>query len=418
MIFIVMNRFWLSTVRSIRRVLRLRSKDGRTLWDGTIPGTAAAHDRPLAFPESVATVYRCVKLLGDMVGMLPVLVQRRTGEGIWVPTEIDGLERLFNVEPEPGTTACEMWAGLVRTMLVDGSSFLLPMTGRGGRIERVVLASPKSVSYDEISDVYRIEDWVHGIHETRREADVIHLRGIPAGGGKLGKGVVTWYAGQTIRTACQGNRETEERFRNGGNVRGIITNESGMTGYGEYQDAELSGLAASLNSKFRADGERIVSIPGRATFRELTLSSTDMQFLESRKFTVREICRFFGVHPSFVFDDTSNNYKSAEMANVAFLSQTLNPLLVQIEQELRRKLLPGSRDERLVFDRSGLMACDLETQVRWRAARIAAGLDTPNEARRADNKPGVEGGDTPLVSANLRTLTEILQPRQPKTETP
>lgn len=54
-----------------------------------------------------------------------------------------------------------------------------------------------------------------------------------------------------------------------------------------------------------------------------------MQFLESRKFTVRELCRFFGVHPSFVFDDTSNNYKSAEMANVAFLSNTLNPYSVR-----------------------------------------------------------------------------------------
>ena len=39
------------------------------------------------------------------------------------------------------------------------------------------------------------------------------------------------------------------------------------------------------------------------------------------------IRRFFGVPPSFVFDDTSNNYKSAEMANVAFLSNTLEPLV-------------------------------------------------------------------------------------------
>lgn len=106
----------------------------------------------------------------------------------------------------------------------------------------------------------------------------------------------------------------------------MVTNNNSVRGYGEYQDNELAGVATDLDTLFQS-GQRIVSLPGDAQFKQISLSSTDMQFLESRKFTVREICRFFGVHPSFVFDDTSNNYKSAEMANVAFLSNTLNPLL-------------------------------------------------------------------------------------------
>ena len=155
-------------------------------------------------------------------------------------------------------------------------------------------------------------------------------------------------------------------------------------------------------------GERIVSLPGEVDFKQISLSSTDMQFLESRKFTVRDICRFFGVHPSFVFDDTSNNYKSAEMANAAFLSSTLNPLLRNIENEMLRKLVaPSLFDKRkFQFDREALTASDLMSKINYQAATIAAGIYTVNDWRQKENKPPVEGGDRVLVSANLMELSE------------
>ena len=164
-------------------------------------------------------------------------------------------------------------------------------------------------------------------------------------------------------------------------------------------------------SKFRT-GQRIVSVPGQVQFSPLSLSSTDMQFLETRKFTVREICRFFGVHPSFVYDDTSNNYKSAEMANVAFLSNTLNPILRKIENELHRKLVAPTLccKRRFEFDRRDLYACDLDSRVKYQASTIAAGIYTVNEWRRAENKEPIKGGDLVLVSANLKSIDEVANP--------
>ena len=127
-----------------------------------------------------------------------------------------------------------------------------------------------------------------------------------------------------------------------------------------------------------------------------------------REFAVRDICRFFGVHPSYVFDDTSNNYKSAEMANVAFLSSTLNPLLRRIEVELHRKLVAPSLccKRKFEFDRRSLYACDLDSRVKYQTQTIAAGIYTVNDWRRQENQPAVEGGDTVLVSANLKDIND------------
>ena len=195
-------------------------------------------------------------------------------------------------------------------------------------------------------------------------------------------------------------------------IRGLLPKQGGRISYfgkplEEYQDKELAKTATDLDSRFR-NGERIVSLPGQVQFSPLSLSSTDMQFLETRKFSVRDICRFFGVHPSFVFDDTSNNYKSAEMANVAFLSNTLNPLLRKIEVELHRKLVAPSLccKRRSQFDRRGLYACDLDSRIKYQAQTIAAGIYTVNDWRKEENKPAVEGGDTVLVSANLKGINE------------
>jgi len=188
-------------------------------------------------------------------------------------------------------------------------------------------------------------------------------------------------------------------------VRGIVSNDTSVRGFGEYQDNELKKTATDLDERFRT-GARIVSLPGQVQFSALSINSTDMQFLETRKFTVREICRFFNVPPQLVYDTTAENYKTAEMANVAFLSNSLNPILRKIEVELLRKLVPfalyGKR--KIQFDRRSLYACDLDSKVKYQVQTIAAGIYTVNEWRKEENRQPVEGGDTVLISANLRKL--------------
>ena len=104
--------------------------------------------------------------------------------------------------------------------------------------------------------------------------------------------------------------------------------------------------------------------------------------------------------------DTSNNYKSAEMANVAYLSMTLDPILKRIEAEFTRKLIPQSLCCKRIFkfDRKGIYSLDLESMAKYQKLTIESGIYTVNDWRRIENQPLVEGGDTVLVSTNLAAL--------------
>src|SRR5574344_1880694 len=355
---------------------------------------------------NIATVYRCVKLLSESVANLPIQVMRLKGD-LFATDTSSRLSYLLNIQPDNNTNAFDFWVQAIQNVLLTGNAYIVPIYNSVTlEADRLALCNSRCVMHDTTYDRYTISDITNGVYGVYDESEVIHIKGLTLDG-KNGLSVLT-FARLTAGIAATGDNETLKRFANGGNVRGIVSNDTSVRGFGEYQDAELAKTAQNVDEHFQ-QGERIVSLPGQIKFDQISLSSTDMQFLESRKFTVREICRFFGVHPSFVFDDTSNNYKSAEMANVAFLNNTLNPILRKIETELLRKLVaPALATKRkFEFNRQSLYACDLESRSKYWQQVIATGLYTINELRREENKPDVEGRDVVLASANLKSVTEL-----------
>lgn len=360
----------------------------------------------------VATVFRCVKLLSESVANLSMQYVKRK-DGVFVDANKPQLDYLLNVQPDYAINAFDFWRQVVQELLLDGNAYIVPVYNNASmELERLALCGRGAVTHDTLNDRYYVSDAENGIYGCYTEDEIIHIKGLTLRNSKRGVSVLT-YARLTMRIAATGDQETQNRFANGGNVRGIVSNDTSVRGFGEYQDKQLEKTAKNLDSRFQG-GERIVSLPGQVDFKQISLSSTDMQFLESRKFTVIEICRFFSVPPTFVYADTSNNYKTVEQADVDFLSHTLNPLLRNIEIELRRKLIAPQlcHKYKFKFDRRELFACDLNGMMNYDTKLLQIGT-TVNEVRRMNNLTPVDGGDTVMVSANLRGINEIgVQPQQ------
>lgn len=400
--------FWQSILGLFRR---------ETAKSGGASGTVRVGASPLfayggQSAMSIATVFRCVKLLSESVANLP-LQYLRLRDGIFTDAGNARLDYLLNVQPDVAVNAFDFWRQVVQGMLLDGNTYIVPVYNTASmELDRLALCGRGTVAHDTVNDTYQVCDLENGISGTYSENEIIHIKGLTLRNSKRGVSVLT-YARLTTDIASTGDNETLNRFANGGNVRGLITNDKSVRGFGEYQDKELAKAAAHLDGLFQG-GERIVSLPGQVDFKQISLSSTDMQFLESRKFTVIEICRFFSVPPTFVYADTSSNYKTVEQADVDFLSHTLNPLLRNIEIELQRKLIAPDlcHKYKFRFDRRELFACDLNGMMNYGSKLLQLGT-TVNEVRRLNNLTPVEGGDTVLVSANLRGINEIgVQPPQ------
>ena len=355
--------------------------------------------------EAIATAYRCIDVICNRVANMRLNYERRTQSGQFVEDANSPFHYLLQVEPMPRANIVNFWYFLVKQMLCEGNAYVFPRVIMG-EVTDLVLCTPHMVSYDDLNDTYTINDCYNGVFGTFSSSEVLHFY-LHTCDGRKGESVLR-HARRTVRIAAAGDSETESRFNNGGSVRGLVSNDKSTVGFGEYQDEELEKAAVNIDDRFRG-GERIVSLPGQVDFKQISLSSTDMQFLESRKFTVREICRFFGVHPSFVFDDGSENYKSAEMADAAFLSTTLAPILARIEAEFNRKLIARADccRRRFRFDTRGIYALDLAGKAAYYKQMLEIGAYSVNDIRNMENMPPIEGGDAPLCSANLMTVAAI-----------
>lgn len=385
------------------------------------PGTPRTGAAPVfVYPGrtalNIATVFRCVKLMSESVANLPLQYLKHK-DGVFTNAGDRRLDYLLNIQPDYTVNAFDFWRQVVQEVLLDGNAYIVPIRN-GLELDRLALCTRGTVSHDTLTDTYTVYDIENGISGKFSEFEMIHIKGLTLRNSKRGVSVLT-YARLTTDIAAAGDKETQNRFVNGGNVRGLITNDRTTSGFGEYADKELEKTAERLDNLFQG-GERIASLPGQVDFKQLSLSSTDMQFLESRKFTVIEICRFFGVPPTFAYADISNNYKTVEQADVDFLNHTLNPLLRNIEVELRRKLIGPSlcHKYKFEFDRRALFACDLNGMMNYGTKLLQLGT-TVNEVRRMNNLAPVDGGDAVMVSANLRSINEIgAQPQQQQPDEP
>lgn len=385
---------------SVESVASVEISEAPTLREGGYPAWLMLPGRAM----NISTVFRCVRLLSDTVASLPVMYLRRRG-GIFVEAPDTRLHYLLTVQPDYATSAFDFWKRAMEQVLVHGNAYIVPVYNKASLdYDRLVLCDNYTVTYDPENDIYDISDQRNAVYGRYTENEVIHLKGITLNDSKVGMSVLS-YARLTTGIAEAGARETLSRFRSGGNVRGFVLGGKSVKGFGGVQDSELDRQAEVLEDDID-NSKRIHALPGALDFKQLSLSSTDLQFLESRKFTVMEICGFFGIHPSFITGESGGNYKSVEQANMAFMTQTLNPLLRMIESEFQRKLFGPSRSgrNRIQFDRRSLYACDIASKVRYQAQAIQSGLYTVNELRREENRPEVPGGDTVLVSANLRNI--------------
>lgn len=156
----------------------------------------------------------------------------------------------------------------------------------------------------------------------------------------------------------------------------------------EFFDARYTGTANHHRPLLLTEG-------GEA--KTLSMSAEDAQLIESRQFSVIDICRFFGVPPVMIgeTEKTSSWGSGVEQMARWFTTFTLNDHLTAIEQELEAKLF---RDGFFAeFDESELTRGDTKTRGEFyriaRGSMQEPGFMTTNEIRAAEGLPPIDGGD-------------------------
>ena len=353
----------------------------------------------------IAAVFRCVDILSSGVASLPFEYKRyNQAEGYFVDYYQSNLYYLLTVQANPRMTAYEFMRNIIIEKVMRGNAYVFPRMA-GGDLDELILCSPHSVSFDKYLNSYTITDYINGVFGTYKANRIIHIRNFSLDGGYTGVSTIEW-AANVLGISATADKETLSVFATGGRLKGLVSNDNSLAkGFGELQDGQLKTEASLIEEAIKS-GNDIISVPGDAKFSTMSISQKDMELLESKKFGVLEICRFFGVHPDKVFAGQSANYKASEMSQVSFLTDTLAPTLRQIEMEFYAKLVDREFYQyyKFEFDKSSIYTTDLATEGVYMTTTLSNGVMTVNDWRRKKDLKPVEGGDQVFISCNVAPI--------------
>lgn len=353
---------------------------------------------------AIASVYRCVDILSGTIASLELQHLKRSGS-IFKYAGDTQLNTLFAGRANSRQNFFVLLKNVVARLLLSGNAYIYPRFSSRGELQDIILLGDGAVSYDKSSNTYSVSDYVWNINGVFSADEIIHLKNNSLDGGYTGVSTIT-YASLSLSLSANADKQTNNGLLSGNQKSGFLVGGNELQGLGALDTEVADRVADRVNSEI-AQGRRIIRLSGSMQFIESSMSNSDAELLEVRKYSVLDICRFFGVHPYMVFADQSTNYKEAENSQINFLNQTLQPLILQIQQEFSVKLLPRSRraSERICFNLSRLFATDLRTRAEYVKSSVEAGVMTPNEGRIFENREPIDGGDQLFITCNVALVS-------------
>ena len=367
----------------------------------------------------LSTVYRCVDTISDSVAQLPLEPFRIDKEGFKVKMANHPSYKLLNYEPNREMSRFIFMKTMVVSMLLRGNAFALIERDARGNATSLTYISSEKVAIRKDSETGHLVDYqVNGLSIAPR--DMLHFINFTYDG-IVGVSTLS-HAANTLGLASDSEANAAGFFKGGANLAGILTVNSTLT---KQQATEIKQAWLQAFSPGMGNPNSVAVLQGNMDFKPITVNPVDAQLLETRKFNVVDICRFFGVTPVKCFDLTHSSYSTVEATQLAFLTDTLAPLLSKLEQEIERKLY--REDEKwsidVRFDTTVILRADKAAQASYYNTMFNLGSMSINEIRREIDLPAIDGGDNHFLQVNLQTLDNAInppeepqEPQEPATE--
>jgi len=380
-------------------------------WQGLLEQQKAGQTVNDQTVLTLSAVWACVRLISQAFSMCPMSMMEQTPQGKRRAVD-HWLHGLVHVQPNPWAAASTFWESVIASMLLRGAAriermmvgnrivglrFLAPnrltikRAPRGGYIFRYLEADGRSREIPE-SRIWTIPgfslDGQHGISAIRYGAAVFGT-GLAADGAAAStfeKGLMPTVAFTYPKTLQPEQRE-------------------------DAREA-IKRLAGGINA-----GNPVI-LENETTAHEIGINPDDAQLLESRKFSIEEVCRWFGVDPAMVGhgEKVSNWGTGLEQKLIGFLTFALGPIIRKVEQSISMGLLsPG---ERLRFyakaNIEGLLRADSAGRAAFYGVMVDKGIRTRDEIRELEDAEPMGGNAARLTVQSAMTLLDTLGNTSPE----
>ncbi|KQN56731.1 phage portal protein [Erwinia sp. Leaf53] len=373
-------------------------------WMGTSSsGKVVSADKAIR----LSAVWACVRLLSESVSTLPLKVYVRQADGSRKLAADHPAYVTLCRRPNQEMTPSRFMLMVVASICLRGNAFVEKKM-IGSKLVALIPLLPQNMVVKRLDSgvlEYRYTD--NSVQRVIPVKNIMHIRGFGLDGLC---GMMPMMAGRDVIGSAMAVEESAAKiFENGLQSSGFLSAEMAL------DDAQRERLRKYMQAFIGSrNSGKIMVLEGGLKYQNVTMNPEAAQMLESRAFSIEEICRWFRVPPFMVghADKQSSWASSVEGMNLQFLTNTLRPLLVNIEQEISRCLLDGDEDYFAEFSVEGLLRADSAGRSAYYTTALQNGWMSRNDVRRLENMPPIEGGDLYTVQLNLTPLEDLKQNSQ------
>jgi HK97 family phage portal protein len=351
----------------------------------------------------VATVYACVAIIANGVRAMPLRVLRDVGDEVLEPYRASRLWKLLHDRPNPDMHAGQLWEWVTSCVLLRGNAYCMLEREPSGRVRWLRPLNPGRVQVNRDVRTGR-KIFVVSAPDDREQVqfvgsteDMLHVRG--QGLDPLIGQSVIHYLRETIGRALSEDRHQATTMRAAARPGGILKVKGRLD---DESATRLKEQWEAAHGRGRQGGTAVLEED--TTWEQVTMSASDMELVKQRAISREDIAVGFQIPGDLVLAGSSANlhYSSDVSRDVRLVKLAIMPWATRIQQALEAcDMLPwgmtGSLPGVLVprFNPDALLKADIKTRYEAYQLALDAGWMAPNEPRRIENYPPVEGFDKP-----------------------
>lgn len=353
----------------------------------------------------LSAVWACVRLLSETVSTLPLKVYRRRADGSRETARDHNLHRLLSQSPNAEMTPGRFMLMVVASICLRGNAYVEKIKV-GQRVVALVPLLPQNMQVERL-DNGRLK-YTYTEKNGKRVIptdNIMHIRGFGLDGVC---GMHPVMEGRDVFGAAMAAEEAAAKvFSQGMQASGVLTHENGALKPDQREKIRQS-LASFSGSK---NAGKLMVLEAGLKYQGITMNPEAAQMLQTRALNVELICSWFKVPPFMIghMDKQSSWAASVEAQNMHFLTNSLRPILDNIEQEITRCLIdPSERDEIYAeFAVEALLRADSAGRAAFYASALQNGWMNRNDVAMKENMPPIPGGDVYTVQSNLIPLAQL-----------
>ena len=361
-----------------------------------------------------AIVYRCINEISNNASRVKINLFRGDQELDNHPL----LDLLYN--PSPTMSQVEWFQALYSYLLISGNNYMLSVGGDNTpptelynlRPDRMKIRSgtrAMPVAYDYMLKGQIVESY--DVDQSTGASKVKHI--------KLFNPLDDYYGMSPMQASSVdidqhnlANKHNVNLLQNGARPSGaVIFNPKDETGgHVQLSDVQRNQLMNDVNQRFSGTGNagKPMLLEGDFEWKEMGLSPKDMDFIQLKNMSAKDIALVYGVPSQLIGIPDSQTYSNFAEAKLALYNETIIPLLDRIQGDLNEWLVPMFNEQglelRYDIDSIPAMAEQRKRVFESVSAGVKEGILTRNEAREQLGYEPIEGADSLLVSANLMPL--------------